>query len=100
MSPWEGAEYILPGDEKAHGQAPGAPSPAASPPPPPAAAASSPPKVDVPKTTATTAQTGAGEPANVQAAKRSPAKKRADAEGVAPAKPKATRKPKTPGGDA
>jgi NADH-quinone oxidoreductase subunit C len=27
MSPWEGAEYILPGDEKAHGEAPGAPSP-------------------------------------------------------------------------
>jgi len=28
MSPWEGAEYILPGDEKVQGQAPGAPSPA------------------------------------------------------------------------
>ena len=28
MSPWEGAEYILPGDEKAQPQAPGAPSPA------------------------------------------------------------------------
>jgi NADH-quinone oxidoreductase subunit C len=28
LSPWEGAEYILPGDEKAQGQAPGAPSPA------------------------------------------------------------------------
>ena len=28
LSPWEGAEYILPGDEKAHGQAPGAPTPA------------------------------------------------------------------------
>lgn len=27
MSPWEGAEYILPGDEKAQGQAPGAPTP-------------------------------------------------------------------------
>lgn len=27
MSPWEGAEYILPGDEKAQPQAPGAPSP-------------------------------------------------------------------------
>jgi NADH-quinone oxidoreductase subunit C len=27
MSPWEGAEYILPGDEKAHGEAPGAPTP-------------------------------------------------------------------------
>jgi NADH-quinone oxidoreductase subunit C len=28
LSPWEGAEYILPGDEKAEGQAPGAPTPA------------------------------------------------------------------------
>jgi NADH-quinone oxidoreductase subunit C len=27
MSPWEGAEYILPGDEKVHPQQPGAPSP-------------------------------------------------------------------------
>ena len=26
MSPWEGAEYILPGDEKAKGEAPGAPT--------------------------------------------------------------------------
>ena len=28
MSPWEGAEYVLPGDEKVQGQAPGAPTPA------------------------------------------------------------------------
>ena len=28
MSPWEGAEYILPGDEKVQGEAPGAPTPA------------------------------------------------------------------------
>jgi NADH-quinone oxidoreductase subunit C len=28
LSPWEGAEYILPGDEKIQGQAPGAPTPA------------------------------------------------------------------------
>ncbi|SNT03447.1 NADH dehydrogenase subunit C [Sphingomonas laterariae] len=27
MSPWEGAEYILPGDEKAQPEAPGAPTP-------------------------------------------------------------------------
>ncbi len=26
MSPWEGAEYVLPGDEKAKGEAPGAPT--------------------------------------------------------------------------
>ena len=28
LSPWEGAEYILPGDEKVQGEAPGAPTPA------------------------------------------------------------------------
>jgi NADH-quinone oxidoreductase subunit C len=28
LSPWEGAQYILPGDEKVHGEAPGAPTPA------------------------------------------------------------------------
>ena len=27
LSPWEGAEYILPGDEKARPEAPGAPTP-------------------------------------------------------------------------
>ena len=27
LSPWEGARYILPGDERAHGEAPGAPTP-------------------------------------------------------------------------
>ncbi|MBA3677788.1 MAG: NADH-quinone oxidoreductase subunit C [Sphingosinicella sp.] len=30
MSPWEGAEYILPGDEKVEGEAPGAPTPTAA----------------------------------------------------------------------
>jgi NADH-quinone oxidoreductase subunit C len=99
MSPWEGAQYVLPGDEKAQGQAPGAPAPApAAPPPPPAS-----PPVATPKTTDKPADTGAGEPANTQAAKRSRAKK-ADAEGVKPAgeKPKATRarKPKSPEGEA
>jgi NADH-quinone oxidoreductase subunit C len=34
LSPWEGAQYVLPGDEKAP-QAPGAPSPAPPPPAPP-----------------------------------------------------------------
>jgi NADH-quinone oxidoreductase subunit C len=28
LSPWEGAKYILPGDEKVQGEAPGAPTPA------------------------------------------------------------------------
>jgi NADH-quinone oxidoreductase subunit C len=30
LSPWEGAEYILPGDEKVEGVAPGAPTPASA----------------------------------------------------------------------
>ncbi|WP_443970900.1 NADH-quinone oxidoreductase subunit C [Sphingobium sp. CR28] len=70
MSPWEGAEYILPGDEKAP-QAPGAPSPAAPPPPPPAAPKGA-PAAPTPKTTDKPADTGAGEPANAKAAERSP----------------------------
>jgi len=114
MSPWEGAEYILPGDEKAP-QAPGAPSPAAPPPPPPAAPKGA-PAAPTPKTTEHKGQTGAGEPANKEAAKPTAGTKD-DAADVATAKPVAsrakaapaadkpkatrTRKPKTPsGGDA
>ena len=117
MSPWEGADYVLPGDEKAGGtgEAPGkgAPTPmtaaevkkadeAKAPPPP------------TPKTTEKTTQTGAGAKANLKAAKTSrdgakatkaaqaktPATEKAE---KAPAKPRAPRKPKTAkpdGGDA
>lgn len=114
MSPWEGADYVLPGDEKAGGtgEAPGkgAPTPmtakevkasddkAKAPPPP------------TPKTTDKPEQTGAGAKANLKAAKTSrdgakakvatkeaktPATTKAE---KAPAKPRAPRKPK--GGDA
>ncbi|HWW56752.1 MAG TPA: NADH-quinone oxidoreductase subunit C [Sphingopyxis sp.] len=114
MSPWEGADYVLPGDEKAGGtgEAPGkgAPSPmtaaqvkaaddkAKAPPPP------------TPKTTENPAQTGAGAKTNLKAAKTSrdgasakPATKAAKTPATAkaekaPAKPRAPRKPK--GGDA
>jgi NADH-quinone oxidoreductase subunit C len=115
MSPWEGADYVLPGDEKAGGtgEAPGkgAPTPMtakevkaaddkakASPPP-------------TPKTTEGPAQTGAGAKANIKAAKTSrdgasakaatkPAKTPATTKAEkAPAKPRAPRKPKA-GGDA
>jgi NADH-quinone oxidoreductase subunit C len=46
LMPWEGPEYVLPGDEKAVGEAPGAPSPApaASGPPPVKAAKKSAPR--------------------------------------------------------
>ncbi|WP_326913186.1 NADH-quinone oxidoreductase subunit C [Sphingopyxis chilensis] len=120
LSPWEGADYVLPGDEKAGGtgEAPGkgAPTPMtakevkasddkakAAPPP-------------TPKTTEKPAQTGAGNKANKEAAKPSKdgAKAKADGESKtpatakaekapakakAPAKPRTPRKPKT-GGDA
>ncbi len=63
MSPWEGANYVLPGDEKA-----------VVPPPTPAPVATAPDtkgeaKADVPKTTDSKADTGAGEKANDAAAK-------------------------------
>lgn len=62
MSPWEGANYVLPGDEKS-----------TVPPPAPAPVATAPvtggaPKADVPKTTDSPADTGAGKVANVEAA--------------------------------
>lgn len=115
LSPWEGADYVLPGDEKAGGtgEAPGkgAPTPmtaaevkkaddAAKAPPPP-----------TPKTTEKPEQTGAGAKANIKAAKTSrdgasakPATKAAKTPATAkaekaPAKARAPRKPKT-GGDA
>ena len=51
MSPWEGADYILPGDEKAEG----------------------PPPVDEPKTTESPKQTGAGEKTDKKAAEHTDA---------------------------
>lgn len=50
-SPWEGADYVLPGDEKSLG---------------------GPPQVDKPKTTEKQSDTGAGKAANKEAAKTSP----------------------------
>ena len=69
MSPWEGAQYVLPGDEKAP-QAPGAPTPVAAPPPPPAAPKGE-PKGDTPKTTDKPGVSGAGEPTDSAANKKS-----------------------------
>ncbi len=71
MSPWEGADYILPGDEKVSPTQSGAPSPA----PAPANVAPAPvvptPPPPTPKTTDSPSQTGAGEAANKAAAKPS-----------------------------
>jgi NADH-quinone oxidoreductase subunit C len=58
MSPWEGAEYILPGDEKVAPQQPGAPSPAPAKDAPTPVAGTPPPPT--PKTTESPAQTGEG----------------------------------------
>jgi NADH-quinone oxidoreductase subunit C len=44
LMPWEGPEYVLPGDEKATGEAPGAPSPAPAPSTPPLQAEAKPEK--------------------------------------------------------
>ena len=118
MSPWEGAQYVLPGDEKAP-QAPGAPSPVAAPPPPPAAPKGEPAGA-TPKVTEKKEDTGAGEAANTEAAKATDEKPLAEDAQTTPvrrsraakaetgeadtAKPKRPRKPKTPakdeGGDA
>ena len=68
LMPWEGPEYRLPGDEKAEGQAPGAPSPAPAP--------TGPTKVEAkagpgdPKVTEKTSDTGAGAAANSVAEKQ------------------------------
>jgi NADH-quinone oxidoreductase subunit C len=75
LMPWEGAEYTLPGDEKA-GETIGAPSPQPAPGKEPPASKAPPP---TPKVTEKPSDTGAGKPAekaaNAEAAK--PARKKA-----------------------
>ncbi|MEO1167265.1 MAG: NADH-quinone oxidoreductase subunit C [Pseudomonadota bacterium] len=72
MSPWEGAEYILPGDEKAEPQAPGAPTPLKA---DEIAEKQADPKGDeaepTPKVTEKPEQTGAGAKADKKAAETS-----------------------------
>jgi NADH-quinone oxidoreductase subunit C len=119
LSPWEGADYVLPGDEKAGGtgEAPGkgAPTPMTSKEVKAADDKAKAPPPTTPKTTDSPAQTGAGAKVNKAAAKTSrdgakattsakaktPATKKAEtpAKTKASAKPRAPRKPKA-GGDA
>jgi NADH-quinone oxidoreductase subunit C len=77
LMPWEGPEYRLPGDEKASAEAAGAPSPAPAPNAPPPANPNS--GAEIPKTTDTPAQTGAGKPTDEKAKKqaRKPSAKKA-----------------------
>jgi NADH-quinone oxidoreductase subunit C len=65
MSPWEGANYVLPGDEKAKDPAPAAPAPVATKPD-----TKGEPKAETPKTTDKPGDTGAGAKANAQAAEK------------------------------
>ena len=67
LMPWQGAEYVLPGDEKAKPEQAGAPTTAPAPAGnPPANAKTS---AETPKTTDKPSDTGAGKPADVQATK-------------------------------
>src|SRR5690349_11954218 len=90
LMPWEGPEYVLPGDEKATAEAAGAPSPA----PAPNAPSSVNPKTpaETARTTETPAQTGAGAPADKAATKEARKPSAAKARSEASKKPKA-RKP-------
>jgi NADH-quinone oxidoreductase subunit C len=101
LMPWQGAEYVLPGDEKAKAEQPGAPSPTPAPSGPAAANAKTP--AETPKTTEKPADTGAGAPANAQATKeaRKPhaAKAKSEVSKRSPAKAGAQEaKPKAPRG--
>jgi len=102
LMPWEGPEYRLPGDEKATGEAPGAPSPA--PAPGGTSTQSAKTAADVKKTTDGPSDTGAGKPADKAATlqARKPRAKKAKDEvskrngGPAP-KPRGARRRKTGG---
>jgi len=87
LMPWQGAEYVLPGDEKATAQAAGAPSPAATPP----SVVNPKTPAQTPKTTEIPAQTGGGAPADKEATKqaRKPRAKKAASE--VSKKPKGTK---------
>ena len=96
LMPWQGPEYVLPGDEKAKGEQPGAPSPAPAPGGPAPANVKTP--AETPKTTDKPADTGAGGPANGEAKKqaRKPAAAKAKQE-VSKDSKTAAPKPKTTG---
>jgi NADH-quinone oxidoreductase subunit C len=67
LMPWQGPEYVLPGDEKAKPEQAGGPTPAPAPAGNPPANVKTP--AETPKTTDTPAETGAGKPANAAAKK-------------------------------
>ena len=67
LMPWQGPEYVLPGDEKAKPEQAGGPTPAPAPAGNPPANVKTP--AETPKTTDTPAETGAGKAANAAAKK-------------------------------
>ena len=103
LMPWEGAEYVLPGDEKATAEGAGAPSPAPAPNAPSTVNPQTP--AVTPKTTDKPSDTGAGKPGDVQATNeaRKSAKAKAAKEVSKPEvgpdpKPRRGRGPRTGGG--
>ena len=80
LMPWEGPQYVLPGDEKATAQEAGAPSPAPAPNAPAAVNPKTP--AETPKTTDKPSDTGGGAPADAQATKeaRKPGTAKAESE--------------------
>jgi len=69
LMPWEGAEYVLPGDEKAQPEAPGAPSPLPATGAVPAAVHNVKTPAETAKTTDKPSDTGGGAPADKRATK-------------------------------
>jgi NADH-quinone oxidoreductase subunit C len=94
LMPWEGPEYVLPGDEKAKGEAPGAPTPAAAPSGPAPQNVKTP--AETAKTTDKPSETGGGAPADKEATRqaRKPRAKKAASE---VSEPGDTRDPKPKG---
>jgi NADH-quinone oxidoreductase subunit C len=91
LMPWEGAEYVLPGDEKAQPEAPGAPSPLPATGVPPSQNVKA--ATQTAKTTEKPADTGAGAAAGKAATKqaRKPRSKKVESEVSKPG-PKGPRK--------
>jgi NADH-quinone oxidoreductase subunit C len=77
LMPWQGPEYVLPGDEKAKPEQAGGPSAAPAPAGNPPANVKTP--AETPKTTDTTSETGAGKPADAAANKEALKSSRAKA---------------------
>ena len=90
LMPWEGAEYVLPGDEKAQPEAAGAPTPAAAPTNNPPQNARTP--AETPKTTDKPADTGAGAAGDKAATKEARKPRAAKAASEVSKKPKGTAK--------